>query len=150
MAFPASQQLLVAGLQSAISNASQVKELTQQIRDGSLLGDTDRQNLISLLRLLDRAITEWAAVRSLSGIGAYAQDQFDNMGLDIVAEFTAMEAEAILLRDWIFAAFPKDIATGAWLVHSYDTAGKATSLVFTSAELSGFRSRADDLLATIA
>jgi hypothetical protein len=149
MAFPASQQLLVSGLQSAIANANQIKQLSTVIKAQSEAGDIERKQLIGLMRLLSRAITEWAGVRALSGVSQYAKDQYANAGLDIVAEFVAMETEAIALRDWIASNFPKDIGSGAWLVEFYDTSGAATSLVFTTVELVGFRSRVDSLLATI-
>ncbi len=147
MTFPASQQLLVEGLLQARSRASSIKLVVSRQRTAAQAGPLSRETLIAVMSKLTDAIDLWASVRELPGIAQYAKDQFDDPALDIAAEFTAMEAAAIDLRDWIFTDFPT--ASGAWLVHSYNNKGESIDLTFTVSQLAEFVIKSNTLIATI-
>lgn len=148
MAYPASQQLLVAALQEVGQVANRTRVRTVRLRDLAAAGPVDRRALLDFMSEMTGAINSWASANSLSGIVQYARDQFDDPTLDVVAEFSAMRNAATTLRDWIFNNFPKD-AGGAWLINSYDNTGNSTSLQFTQAQLTQFIVSADALIATI-
>jgi len=149
MAFPASQQTLDSGLAEASQIANNMKASVQRLRDQSAVGATSRSSYLSLLAQLGAAVNRWAAIAAISGMGAYAQNQYGSGTLNIGAEFTAMRNAAISLRDWIFTNFPKDAGSGAVLVTTVDTNGVQTALEFTSQQVSGFRTQADAFVATI-
>jgi len=128
--------------------AVDLKSRVQTLRDRSASGPVNREDVVELMRTLASTLVGWAETKALAGIGPYAQDQLGDSSLDVGAEFTAMETEATSLRDWIFTNFPKD-ASGAWLVREYGSDGSITQLTFTSAQMGGFRTRADSLIATI-
>lgn len=150
MPFPASQQLLVDALRDAQAIANRAKRRTQELKSAAETAPVDRQELIVYMGELTAALNRWATISALPGIVQYARDQFDNQTLNVGAEFTAMVTAATSLRDWIFNAFPKDATSGAWLVDNYDVNGRPSRLQFTVAQLSGFVTRADALIAAIA
>lgn len=98
---------------------------------------------------LNASITVLNDAAAIPGVEQYARDQFDNPSFDIAAEFTAMVNAITTLRDWIFANFPKDTGSGAWLAQSFNNAGVATELPFTTADLVDYRTNADAVIATI-
>lgn len=154
MPFPASAPLLADELSKARNEGLRIRNLSIAVRAASLAPGTppvpiSRFELVAYMAQLTRAIGIWNAARSTPNIAAYAQTQLGSPGLDVAAEFTSMLNTATALRDWIFANFPKDVASGAWLIYSYDSAGVQTSLTFSSAELAQFRTNVDALLATI-
>ena len=147
MPFPASQELLFEGLQTARSIALTTKQEAENLKANSLLGPVARDELIRLMRLCDNAVVRWTAVAALPGIGQYAKDQLDDQTIDLAAEFLAMRTQAAALRDWIFNNFPK---TGAgWLVYTYTAGGEETDLTFSTVQLADFRTEVDLFTATI-
>lgn len=126
-----------------------VRAAIQKLRDESAAGPVARKSVLNLLGGLNEALTVMQAAASVQGIAAYATEQKGDPSLDIAAEFVAMRNAVIELRDWINANFPTDSETGAALTHVYDQAGAWTALTFTTQEMSGFRTRADALLAVI-
>lgn len=148
MAFPATQRSLALALSDARSIAVRVKDVTQTIRDIAASGPVVRERLINHMRALSQAVAQWDQIAAVPGIAQYARDQFDDQTLDIAAEFAAMRAEAVSLRDWIFANFPKQ--GSAWLTVSYDVNGTEAKLTIPQASLTEYVARCDALLATIA
>lgn len=149
MAFPASQQTLADALAAVSRTATSIRQRTVVVRNASAAGPIARQLVVDLQRALADAVAAWDAQASRPGLAAYAQQQFNDPTLDVAAEFGAMRAAAVKLRDWIHANFPRDAATGAVLVRTYDVNGVPTELTFPSAVLAEFRTRCDTFLATI-
>ena len=149
MSYPASIKRLDDALSATDATALSVKAETQGLRNRSAAGAVERTAFLSLIRRIDGAIDIWDQTAALPGIIAFARDQKGDQGLDLSAEFSAMRAAAVDLQDWLFAVFPKDVGTGAWLVEEYSAEGIATALTFSTAQLSGFLTRADTLTATI-
>ena len=94
-------------------------------------GSVTRKDLIRHMSMLTGSIADWDAIRTRPGLVEYARAQYDDAGLDIVAEFTTMRAAAVALRDWLFTNFPKDNQSGGWIVSEYDNAGAETDLLIT-------------------
>ena len=146
MAFPTSAPLF-DGLQRARNTAGSVKRAVTSLRDASASADTRRGRYLDLVQLLSGSVTTFNEVAAIPGIAAYAKDQYDDPGLDIVAEFTAMVSACSDLKDWIVANVPKSGST--WLLETYDSDGNVTKLMFTPAQTVNFRVECNNLLATI-
>ena len=149
MAFPASTLTLKNGLDSALGAATKIKTYVTNARNASAQGPVGRGVILNLARLLSDAIANFDSVAAIPGIGAYAQAQFADSNLDVVAEFTTMRNAATALRDWIVSNFPTDTNSGAVLVYTLDANGTLTELTFTTTQLATFRTQADAFTATI-
>jgi hypothetical protein len=149
MAFPASTQTLSDALESARGTANRIKTATQSLRDNSAAGSVARTEFVNLQRFLQKAIDAWNASAAVPGIAAYAQAQYDDVGLDIAAEFTTMVAAAVTLRDWIFTNIPTDSGSGAALLNIVGSDGELTPIDVTTAQSAGFRTEADVFILTI-
>lgn len=149
MAFPGTNSTLATTWSDACAQAAGLKSLATVISTNSAAGPIPRQTIIDFLRALATGIVRWQSAAETPGIVAYAREQVDNPALDIVAEFNAMVNAAIALRDWIVANFPKDAASGAWLVATFGSDGRPTSLTFTTAQLAQFRTNVGTFTATI-
>jgi len=149
MAFPASQGTLASSLQEASNIAVRLKGLAQQVRTASAAGDTGRSIYLTLQARLAEGAARWAQIGAVPGIAAYAQEQYGNGSLDVVAEFTTMRNAVLALRDWIFNNFPKDGGSSAALVFVYNVDGVPSELTFTSVQTIQFRVEADAFIATV-
>jgi hypothetical protein len=149
MAYPASQRTLQSVLDEINATALRVRANLTSVRNASAAGPIARQQVIDVQRDLARGVERLTTLSTTPGLAAYAQEQFNNPSLNVAAEFTTMLAAMVSLRDWVFANFPKDAGSGAWLVYSYDANGVATSLTFSSADLAQWRTRVDAVAAAI-
>ena len=149
MAYPASIKRLDDALSAVDATALHVQAETQILRDRSIVGPVECFAFIGLIRRLDGAVDTWDKATALDGIVGFARDQKGDQTLDVTGEFLAMREAAVDLKNWLFNVFPKDNATGAWLVEEYDEEGASMALEFTAAELSGYVTRAYSLIAAI-
>lgn len=149
MSYPASIETLRRAFDGANGFSLTAKNKAQGLRTRSVSGPVERRLFLDLQQTLAQAITWWDRAKALPGMQAYARDQFQNQTLDVAAEFVAMTVAAASLRDWIFAVFPTDAASGAVLEKAVDINGTVTDLTFTSLQLAAFRTEADAFLATV-
>ena len=149
MAWPASQEYLVQTFTEANQTALRIKERTQDLRDRSAVGDLDRRFIFSHHQKLIEAINIFNTAKATPGIVQYAQDQFNDPTLDVTAEYTAMLDAATSMATWVVNNFPTDATTDALLMQKFGVGGVAEPLVFTTAQLAGWRTEADALIATI-
>lgn len=149
MAWPATQNTLQTTLAQVSSQALTVANTVTALRDQSAAGVVSRARVVSVIRTIRTAVAIWNAAAAVPGIAAYAREQFSDTGLDVAAAFSAMVTQAEELANWIESAFPKDPGSGAWLIYTVGADGNLTELTFTTAEMAGFRSRADLFLGTI-
>lgn len=105
-------------------------------------------SLIALLQQMKSAIEVWDRVAALPGIAQYARDQHDDQAYDVIAEFTAMRAAAVSVRDWVINNFPKS-AGGYIEKDTLEADGAITVRVFTIAQLAPLTTEMDALVATI-
>lgn len=136
MAYPASTKTLHELLTLADGEAIRMKSTVQQYRNASAAGPVQREAILKLVGWLDRAIGVWdAAVARGADIVSYAQSQ-KGVTFNLGAEFTAMRAAAVDLRDWL-AALNADTGSYSELVN------------VSSDRLAEFRTKADAFIATV-
>lgn len=139
MTYPASTKPMFKAFDELNAAIVMAQVSADDIWTRSATREIKRTEIVQFYTLLDKTVDELQAITSYSGIGAYAQEQFGDPTIDIVAEFTAMRAELIELRDWIASAFPRD-GEGRPVVGN---------LTFTVAQLSSLRPLIADFLATL-
>lgn len=149
MSYPASQLAAAEAFSIINRTAITAKAQAQAFSVRSAAGPVSRIEVLELQRTIAGAAARLLQLSTTPGLAQYARDQFANQALDVVAEFTAMRAAMVGLRDWIFANFPRDPATQAVLTHTYDVDGVATQLTFTSAQLAELRTQVATFAATI-
>lgn len=147
MAFPASSSTTFEALSQIKATAVRIRDQVTNLRNISAAGTASRPSFVNLQKQLNRAIVLWDLYSSTPGLSQYAKDQHGDQVLDIVAEYTAMRAAAVSLRDWIFNNMPK---TGSSpLLYNLNADGTLTELTFTSSQTAAFRTECDALIATI-
>ena len=111
-----------------------------------------RHRLEALFTSLTNAVVFWNDLLAKSGIDRYARDYYEEAGaFNFTARVTDTRAQAIVLRNWVFDNYPKSAdAEAAWKTFARDRdTGAAIPLEFTAAELTGFITEADALLALL-
>ena len=106
MPFPASQITLSDAEKSISSVASRIKV---DVESAATKSDLSRTDLAGLQLQLTRTVNVWDTNASIEGLPQYMRDQYNNQGLDIAVEYVAMKAEAVVLRDLIFAALDGEV-----------------------------------------
>ncbi|MES2342303.1 MAG: hypothetical protein V4597_11540 [Pseudomonadota bacterium] len=147
MAFPATQSPLDRALLDVQTAARALKQQATDARAAMLAGPVSA-NLVTQIfeqcRLAKVAFTTAAAVPNL---GTYAQTQFANAGLDIVAEFNTMSAAVDGVTSWVTANFP---ASGGYVLK--DTISAVSGLqarAFTTSDTAGLQTALATLIAAI-
>lgn len=148
MTFPSSSTSLAQAWISVQSTAKRIKTAAQDLRDSSAAGSISSRTVINFATSLADVTDQFAATRLLTGIAQYARDQIGDQGIDVVAEFTAMETAAIETRDWITANFPQD-GSGYLLMVQFDVNGRQSIRTLAAAQTAGLRTELDALIATI-
>lgn len=148
MAWPASQQTKEDGLAEVNREALALKRDAQNRRDALASGDQTGQFVLGIAGRMNTAIAIFDRVSAITGVGAYAQDQFEDSGLDISAEFSAMRSAAIAVRDRIVSDLPTD-ASGFLSIRTLNADGTITERTFTPAQTANLRADLDALIATI-
>lgn len=154
MAWPASSQTHAVRLAEIDSYMLRARNAAQDVRDRSALGSIKRGDLITLMQrlyTLHMRLQEAVDMNESERLAfiAYANAQKgDGASWGAQTEFTAVRNAAAALRQWIYDNFPRD-SGGAILTTTIDATGAETALMFTPAQLAGFRTQADLFLATI-
>lgn len=125
-----------------------VRNRGQTLQALSLNDPTPRPDYIAYMGQLDVAVAKCNAARSTPGIVQHVRTELNNPTLDVDGILTTAGNACAALRDWINNNFLKAGNPEAWLVYSYSSSGAQTTLMFTSAQLAGFRTNVDTLLAT--
>lgn len=149
MTFPASAQTQADALAGARRTANTLKAFAQNVRGFMAASTVSANQVEQVMGEFKSAIETWNAAKAVSGIAAYAQAQYDDVTLDIAAEFTAMLSAAEGVRDWVIANFPKD-ASGFILKDKYEVDGAITVRQFTPVQTAGLRTELDSFIATVA
>lgn len=147
MAFPTAFTVQEA-LGKIQATARRAKGAVQQLNNQSAAGNTPVRAYVDMINSVHTWITAWDSVSGTAGLAQYARDQYDNQGLDIVAEFTNMRAAAIGLRDWIFTNVPKD-GDNIPLLQTLSADGTLSDRTLTPAQTTGFRTEAQAFLNTV-
>ena len=152
MAFPSSQGSKPNTLSQALENisaaAGSVKSAAQQIKAASLSGPIGANNVITYVGDLADWRDRISTLAATPGLAAYAQAQYNDGTLDIVAAFNAMLTQIDATRSWVVTNFPKD-GSGNLLEKKFDANGRVSLNTFSTATLATFRTQLDALIATI-
>lgn len=151
MAFPSSIGTAGLSLQQALSSAQslagQIKQQATALSNLSVTNGVGAQNIISFatqLTINNVSLTNYA---SITGMEAYAQAQLGNASLDIAGAFNTMQAAIVSTISWITANFPTD--SGGYLQFAQWNGGTVSYTTFTPAQLTGFSTVLNTLIATI-
>lgn len=151
MAFPSSTGTAGLSLQQALSAAqniaSQIKVQATGLSNQSVSSGVTAQNIIGFvgqLTLNNALLTSYAA---MTGMEAYAQAQLGNASLDIAGAFSAMQTAIVNTITWITTNFPVD--SGGYLQFAQWNGGTVSYTTFTPAQLTGFNTVLNSLIATI-
>ena len=127
--------------------ASQIRQQSLSLRSSSAAGPTGFPSILAYLQSLKAQRAKLATLAAVPGLAAYAQAQLGN-SIDIAAEYTAMLGGIDGCVTWMITNIPKD-GSSYLLGAQMDGSGNVTDRTFTSAELAGFRTQLDALIATI-
>ena len=117
MAFPSSPPLQKR-LESLLQDVGHLKSLAANRISTMAAGSVSADYLVDIYRFLLEVDARLGAVAATSGLPAYAQQQFDNEGIDLAAEFTALRGAVQAAGAHIKTALPKD-ANGFLLLHTW-------------------------------
>lgn len=151
MAFPSTvgtkPDTLDSAWTRARSLAGSLKQRAQNLNSLSLAGVVPAGLITQFCTLLADTRDQFAAIGAVPGLGAYAQEQVGDVGLNVATEFAAMTTAIDNTSAWIVANFP---ASGGFLLaSSFDGNGRVVERTFDSASLAGFRTQLAALIATI-
>ena len=135
--------------QKAQNESIRVKAFATQANAALAAGNVSANAVIQIMTNLKSTIEVWDSVSSLSGIAQFAKDQESDQAYDVVAEFTAMRAEAVAARDWVITNFPTS-AGGFIEKDTLQVDGSITVRTFTPAQTAGLQTALADLIAAIA
>jgi hypothetical protein len=104
--------------------------------------------VIQVMEVMKSFLEDLTLASNAGGIAQYAKDQSDNQSYDVVAEFSAMQAEAILVRNWVIQNFP--ISAGGYIDKDIIEAdGSITVRQFTTVQSTGLQTVLTSFAATI-
>ena len=125
-----------------------VKTFATQHSTALAAGSTSGNTVQQVMGRMKGAIELWDTASGLPGMVQYAKDQEDDQAYDVVAEFTAMRAAAVVVRDWVINNFPTSVG-GFIEKDTYEADGGITVRSFTSVETAALQSHLDALALTI-
>lgn len=128
--------------------AHQVKANAERLHADSGAGDILAERVANYAGTLAGALTDLAAATAVPGLLAYAREQLDMPGFDLVAEYNAVVAEIAATRDWITTNFPQD-GSGYLLLLQFAPNGTLQKRLITPAQTAGLRTQLALLIATI-
>lgn len=147
MAFPTTSALAKT-LAEALALAGNIKEKAQLVHDRSNTGLMKARLVLDFSEYLANALDQFTAARDTPGIGAYAQAQLNDVGLDIAVEFNTMIGAVQSTISWIVTNVPQ---SGGYVQReTLGADGRVTQRVLTAAQTAGFRTELQALIATIA
>lgn len=148
MAFIATADTTAVAFAKLIKQAAGTKQF-MQIQRPLYTVDCKADVVLNMIQHCGIVIGSMNAWASTPGLAAYAQEQVNNPAYDVVAEFQAMRAALVDLRDYLIGAFPKD-ANGWILYQSIQASGIVAVRTFTAAQLAAALAKIDAVIASIA
>ncbi len=150
MTFPiaSARPLLSTTLFEIQQIAGNIKARSTSARDRAAVENVTALAILDLQASLKKGLDRLNVLKTASGLAAYAQEQLDDLGFDIVAEFTVMLTEVQLVLDQIKSDLPT--SPGGFVesrrIEPDDT---ITNNTFTPSQTAGLRTRLNALIATI-
>lgn len=135
------------GFQDAKNQAAWVKGVMQSAVS-TLTGTVDANFVFQLVDNVRAAISLLNRDASVSGMGAYAQAQYNDNTYDVATEFNGMVNALNGVISWVVTNFPKD--TGQFLqAYKINADGSRAPATFTPAQTAGLTSALNSAIATI-
>ncbi len=150
MTFPSSsgRPALADVLQEIQQIAQNVKARAESAWAHASVEDVSALAVLELQAGLKKRLDRLNVLKTASGLAAYAQEQLDDLGFDIAAEFNTMLTEMQLVLDQIKTNLPTS-AAGFVEARKIETDDTVTNKVFTPAQTFDLRTRLNALIATI-
>lgn len=142
-----SKNSLAYSLNAVQNVAAQAKDRTTSAVATMAAGPVDTIFVFSLLDALNGMIASLNAVKTTTGLDAYATAQVPNYAGTMSSDITATISAAQACIDWVVANFPAN--AGFLLGQSLNVDGTRTQRNFTTVATAGFRTALNSLLATI-
>lgn len=101
---------------------------------------------------LTHALGRMDALAAVPGIAAYVKEVENDPGYDVAAEYQAMRASVVAIREWIFISLPRVNQNGTQYLAVQVLAldGSMADRSFTPAQTAGLRDLIDAFRATVA
>ena len=129
------------------SQAASTRAFLQRQRALMVAPTVDATVTLAVIQHLAQMIPVLTALAGTPGLAEYARAQLNDPGYDIVAEFTAMRAQLINLRNSLMGAFP---TSGGFLAYEQlDGTGVKVTRTFTAAQMAAGVVLMDAAIATI-
>jgi len=146
MAFRASNIVPQTAYQTVKSAAVQLKINLQGINSRLEAQSATYDFLREVYRTLERANSQFTALRGTPGLADYAKAQENDAAYDVVAEFTAMQGSITAALAWLDSNVPTNVtakAPASW------GDGTLIATEFTPAQTSGLRGVLSAVIASI-
>jgi hypothetical protein len=149
MPFIISTQTLSRAWEQAQEIARNMRTAALNQKNTTLAGPVAGSFVLNFERELRSYRDRLDAIAALPGIGAYVSGLTDTpAGYTVTTEFNAMRAQVQATIDWTRNNFPRD-STNTFLAERSWAAEGLTERTFTTAQLAGYRTQLDALLATL-
>jgi hypothetical protein len=148
MTFPASTQIKMDALTEVWRTANRLKSDMQRRRDTLANKNVSGQWILAMISNLTAAINTFESNASVPGIGDYVKDQYEDLSINVLTEFSNMKNATQDVKDWIVNNLPTD-SNGYLIIRSLDTNGEIVEREFTPTQTQILRDKIDTLIATI-
>lgn len=145
MAYPTDSAALA--LSEIDSTLTSIRSRANSANAKLAAGNMSSEYVLNIHTDLQRTWQRLETLKSTPGIVAYAKDVKGNDTLDVVAEFSAVQAALVDARDWIETNWPK---SDGWLQHVQFVSNEISNQTFSPAATEGLRAKLTALIATIA
>lgn len=139
---------LAKGLDSATDIAIQIKQYAQGFNTQSLAGPVRGMEILNLSHYLAVQKDRLTTILGITGLDAFARDQFVDITLNYTTEVNALIAQIDVVVAWVVTNAPN---SGGYVhVMGVGANGKRIPNMIGTAPLAGLRTELTNLLATIA
>lgn len=146
MAFPAEGKVTLRRAWDGVtSQATRVKRIANEY---IAITNITRKQVIDYANSLAESLATLNSYVTTSGLLAYAQNELNDITINLSAEFTTMRVQIVATQDWIIANFPKD-AAGNLAVYAFDVNKRYVDIDLASGQLTAFKAQLSALVATI-
>jgi len=151
MAFPSNSKFSLSYRWEAVKNvAGTLKNKCNAI---AIAGTLSRKQVLDFGNYLADCVLSFdnlTANAVADGLVAYAQQQENDPGLDVVANYSAMRSAIVSAQDWLVANFPRDAANNLVVFANFDANKRYSDIALTTQERTAFQSQVSSIAATIA
>lgn len=134
-------------LREARNLATNTKVHAQSFRDALASSDVAGEDIIRWAQRLKRVSDQFTDLAATPGLAAFAQEELGDSGLDIAAEFTAMQSAINGVLSWIASNYPT--SASGYLEEKQIIGGQVVLRTFAPGATAGLAAVVDALIASI-